>query len=107
MARKNTNTNNTRNNEVRHKNDYPNNKIEDFGVLNVRWFKDSFGVDSAFFDLELGFILIKGLMLRYTKDGKGYITFQSDNDGKGNYYKRGYINDESLNDAIVEAVENE
>lgn len=106
MARK-TNTNNTRNNEVKHKNDYPNNKIKDFGVSNVRWFKDSFGEDSAFFDLDLGFILIKGLLLRYTKDGKGYISFNSDKASNGNYYKRGYINDTAFNDAIVEAVENE
>ena len=106
MARK-TNTNKTRNNEVQHKNDYPNNKIEDFGVSNVRWFKDSFGEDSAFFDLDLGFVLIKGLLLRYTKDGKGYISFVSDKASNGNYYKRGYINDTALNDAIVEAVENE
>lgn len=106
MARKNTNTN-TRNNEVQNKNNYPSNKIENFGVENVRWFKDSFGVDSAFFDLDLGFILIKGLMLRYTKDGKGYISFVSDKATNGNYYKRGYINDTALNDAIVEAVENE
>ena len=106
MARK-TNTNNTRNKEAQNKNNYPNNKIVDFGVDNVRWFKDSFGVDSAFFDLDLGFILIKGLLLRYTKDEKGYISFVSDKASNGNYYKRGYINDTALNDAIVEAVENE
>ena len=107
MARKNTNTNERRNNEELHKNNYPNNKIVDFGIDNVRWFKDSFNSDSAFFDLDLGFILIRGLLLRYTKDGKGYISFVSDKASNGNYYKRGYINDTSLNDAIVEAVEND
>ena len=89
------------------KNNYPDNKIVDFGILNGRSFVDSFGNDGAYFDLDLGFILIKGLVYRQNKDGVGYVTFQSEKGKDNNYYKRGYINDDCLLSAIRDAVEDE
>lgn len=92
-------------NEV--KNRYPDNRIVNFGVENVRYFEDNFGNDSAFFDLNLGFMVVKGLLYRQNKDGEGYITFSSEKGRDGNYYKTGFFIDESLINSIVEAVEDE
>ena len=47
-----------------YENKYPDNRIIDFGIENGRMFTDSFGNDGAYFDLNLGFIVIKGLMYR-------------------------------------------
>lgn len=88
-------------------NRYPDNKIVDFGVENVRYFEDNFGNDSAFFDLNLGFMVVKGLLYRQNKDGEGYISFSSEKGKDGKYYKTGFFIDESLTNAIVEAVEDE
>lgn len=86
-------------------NRYPDNKIFDFGIENVRYFEDNFGCDSAYFDLDLGFIIVKGMLYRQNKDGVGYVTFPSEKGRDGNYYKCGYINDDCLASAIRDAVE--
>lgn len=86
-------------------NRYPDNKILDFGIENVRYFEDNFGCDSAYFDLDLGFMIVKGMLYRQNKDGVGYVTFSSEKGKDGNYYKTGYINDDCLASAIRDAVE--
>lgn len=86
-------------------NRYPDNKILDFGVENVRVFADSFGNDGAYFDLDLGFMIVKGMVYRQNKEGVGYISFPSEKASNGNYYKTGYINDDCLSDAIRDSVE--
>lgn len=86
-------------------NRYPDNKIVDFGIENLRVFEDNFGNDGAYFDLDFGFMIIKGLVYRQNKDGEGYVTFPSEKGKDGNYYKTGYINHDCLSDAIRDAVE--
>lgn len=86
-------------------NRYPDNKIVDFGIENLRVFNDNFGNDGAYFDLDLGFMIVKGMLYRQNKDVEGYVTFPSEKGKDGNYYKTGYINDDCLSDAIRDAVE--
>lgn len=110
MATRKTNSNkksNKKNEKKELENRYPGNKIVNFGVENVRYFEDNFGNDSAFFDLNLGFMVVKGLLYRQNKEGEGYITFSSEKGRDEKYYKTGFFIDESLTDAIVEAVEDE
>lgn len=107
-TRKNSNRKNSKgNNRKELENRYPDNKIMDFGVENVRYFEDNFGNDSAFFDLNLGFMVVKGLLYRQDKDGKGYVTFPSEKGRDGKYYKTGYFIDDCLSSAISDAVEDE
>lgn len=108
MATRKTNSNkksNKKNERREVENRYPENKIVDFGIENVRVFEDSFGNDGAYFDLDLGFMIVKGMVYRQNKDGEGYITFPSEKASNGNYYKTGYINDDCLSDAIRDSVE--
>lgn len=110
MATRKTNSNkksNKKNERKELENRYPDNKILDFGVENIRYFEDNFGNDSAFFDLNLGFMVVKGLLYRQNKDGEGYITFPSEKGKDGKYYKTGFFIDESLTNAIVEEVDDE
>ena len=113
MATRKTNgtrkANSTRNGATKERkeieNRYPDNMILDFGIENVRYFKDNFGSDSAYFDLDLGFMIVKGMLYRQNKYGVGYVTFPSEKGRDGNYYKCGYINDDCLENAIRDAVE--
>lgn len=108
MATRNSNKKSNKKNERKEfENRYPDNQILDFGIENVRYFEDNFGNDSAFFDLNLGFMVVKGLLYRQNKAGEGYITFSSEKGKDGKYYKTGFFIDESLTNAIVEAVEHE
>lgn len=112
MATRKTNSNrkNTSNKENKRKeleNRYPDNRITDFGIENVRYFVDNFGSDSAFFDLNLGFMVVKGLLYRQDKSGNGYVTFPSEKGRDGKYYKTGYFIDDCLSSAISDAVEDE
>lgn len=86
-------------------NRYPENEITDFGVENVRVFEDTFGNDGAYFDLDFGFMIVKGMLYRQNKEGNGYVTFPSEKGKDGNYYKTGFINDDCLSNSICEAVE--
>ena len=86
-------------------NRYPENQIVDFGIENLRVFEDSFGNDGAYFDLDLGFLIVKGIVYRQNKDGNGYVSFPSEKGKDGNYYKTGYINDDCLSVLIRDAVE--
>lgn len=113
MATRKTNgtrkTNNARKGETKERkeveNRYPENKISNFGIENVRVFVDSFGNDGAYFDLDLGFMIVKGMVYRQNKDGNGYVSFPSEKGKDGNYYKTGYINDDCLSVAIRDDVE--
>ena len=89
------------------KNRYPENQIVDFGIENLRVFADSFGNDGSYFDLDLGFMIVKGMVYRQNKDGNGYVSFPSEKGKDGNYYKTGYINDDCLSISIRDAVEDE
>lgn len=80
-----------------------NNVIEDFEVSHVRTFNGKNGV-CAYFTLNLGFISIYSMLCLCNSDGEYYITFSSDVGSDGEYYKRGYIENSALTDAIIEEV---
>lgn len=80
-----------------------NNVIEDFEVSNVRTFNGNNG-DGAYFTLNLGFISIYSMLCICNSDGEYYISFVSDVGRNGEYYKRGYIENNALTDAIIEEV---
>ena len=80
-----------------------NNVIEDFEVSHVRTFNGKNG-DCAYFTLNLGFISIYSMLCLCNSDGEYYISFSSDVGSDGEYYKRGYIENNALTDAIIEEV---
>lgn len=80
-----------------------NNVIEDFEVSHVRTFNGKNG-DCAYFTLNLGFISIYSMLCMCNSDGEYYISFASDVGSDGVYYKRGYIENGVLTDAIIEEV---
>lgn len=80
-----------------------NNVVEDFEVSHVRTFKGKNG-DCAYFTLNLGFISIYSMLCLCNSDGEYYISFSSDVGSDGEYYKRGYIENSALTDAIIEEV---
>lgn len=80
-----------------------NNLIEDFEVSHVRTFEGRNG-DYSYFTLNLGFISIYSMLCMCNRDGEYYITFASDVGSDGEYYKRGYIENSALTDAIIEEV---
>lgn len=82
-----------------------NNVIEDFEISHVRTFKGKNG-DYAYFTLNLGFISIYSMLCLCNSDGEYYISFSSDVGSDGKYYKRGYIENSALTDAIIEEVLN-
>ena len=80
-----------------------NNVIEDFEVSHVRTFEGKNG-DCAYFTLNLGFISIYSMLCMCNSNGEYYISFASDVGRDGEYYKRGYIENGVLTDAIIEEV---
>lgn len=80
-----------------------NNVIEGFEVSHVRTFEGRNG-DYAYFTLNLGFISIYSMLCMCNRDGEYYINFASDVGSDGKYYKRGYIENNALTDAIIEEV---
>lgn len=80
-----------------------NNVIQDFEISHVRTFDGKNG-DCAYFTLNLGFISIYSMLCLCNSDGEYYITFSSDVGSDGEYYKRGYIENNALTDAIIEEV---
>lgn len=82
-----------------------NNVIEDFEISHVRTFNGKNG-DYAYFTLNLGFISIYSMLCLCNSDGEYYISFSSDVGSDGEYYKRGYIENNALTDAIIEEVLN-
>lgn len=82
-----------------------NNVIEDFEISHVRTFNGKNG-DCAYFTLNLGFISIYSMLCLCNSDGEYYISFPSDVGSDGKYYKRGYIENNALTDAIIEEVLN-
>lgn len=83
-----------------------NNVIEDFEVSHVRTFEGRNG-NYAYFTLNLGFISIYSMLCMCNRDGEYYISFASDVGSDGEYYKRGYIENNALTDAIIEEVTNQ
>lgn len=83
-----------------------NNVIEDFEVSHVRTFKGRNG-DYAYFTLGFGFITIYSMLCMCNKDGEYYISFASDVGSDGEYYRRGFIENSALTDAIIEEVTNQ
>ena len=83
-----------------------NNVIEDFEVSHVRTFEGRNG-NYAYFTLNLGFISIYSMLCMCNRDGEYYISFASDVGSDGEYYKRGYIENNALTDAIIEEVINQ
>lgn len=82
-----------------------NNVIEDFEVSHVRTFEGRNG-NYAYFTLNLGFISIYSMLCMCNRDGEYYISFAGDVGSDGEYYKRGYIENSALTDAIIEEVLN-
>lgn len=80
-----------------------NNVIEDFEISHVRTFNGKNG-DCAYFTLNFGFISIYSMLCLCNSDGEYYISFTSDVGSDGEYYKRGYIENNALTDAIIEEV---
>lgn len=80
-----------------------NNVIEDFEISHVRTFEGRNG-NYAYFTLNLGFISIYSMLCMCNRDGEYYISFASDVGSDGEYYKRGYIENNALTDAIIEEV---
>lgn len=80
-----------------------NNVIEDFEVSHVRTFEGRNGI-YAYFTLNLGFISIYSMLCLCNSDGEYYISFSSDVGSDGEYYKRGYIENNALTDEIIEEV---